>query len=88
MVLHTTYVLRSTIKFKVVLLCLVFWFWREIVFGVSFIWYLLLYKTVVRLCQFLVLAGNRFWFYILMYLWMGFSSQTYVKDTIGYILGT
>jgi hypothetical protein len=22
----------------------------------------------VRLCQFLVLAGNRFWFYILMYL--------------------
>jgi hypothetical protein len=24
--------------------------------------------TVVLLCQFLVLAGNRFWFYILMYL--------------------
>ncbi len=23
---------------------------------------------VVLLCQFLVLAGNRFWFYILMYL--------------------
>ncbi len=38
-----------------------------IVFGVSYIWYLL-YNTVVRLCQFLVLAGNRLWFYILMYL--------------------
>ncbi len=24
--------------------------------------------TVVLLCQFLVLAGNRFWFYILVYL--------------------
>jgi hypothetical protein len=24
--------------------------------------------TVVLVCQFLVLAGNRFWFYILMYL--------------------
>ena len=24
--------------------------------------------SVVLLCQFLVLAGNRFWFYILMYL--------------------
>ncbi len=46
---------------------LVFWFWREIVFGVSYIWYLL-YNTVMRLCQFLVLAGNRVWFYILMYL--------------------
>ncbi len=65
MVLHTTYVLRSTIK----LWCwvLFFWFWREIVFGVSYIWYLL-YNTVVQLCQFLVLAGNSFWFYILMYL--------------------
>ncbi len=47
-------------------LYLVLWFWREIVFGVSYIWYLL-YNTVVRLCQFLVLAGNRFWFYILTY---------------------
>ncbi len=27
-----------------------------------------LFFTVVLLCQFLVLAGNRFWFYILMYL--------------------
>ncbi len=44
-------------------LCLVFWFWREIVFGVLYIWYLL-YNTVVRLCQFLVLVGNGFWFYI------------------------
>ncbi len=44
-----------------------FLFWREIVFGVSYIWYLL-YNTVVRLCQFLVLVGNWFGFYILMYL--------------------
>ncbi len=44
-------------------LCWFFWFWREIVFGVLYIWYLL-YNTVVWLCQFLVLAG----FYILMYL--------------------
>ena len=59
------FVLRSTIK----LWCCfqLFWFWREIVFGVSYIWYLL-YNTVVLLCQFLVLAGNRFWFYTLMYL--------------------
>ena len=35
MVLHTTYVLRSTIK----LWCCVyfFWFWREIVFGVTYV---------------------------------------------------
>jgi hypothetical protein len=26
-----------------------------------------LFFPVVLLCQFLVLAGNRFWFYILMY---------------------
>jgi hypothetical protein len=65
-VLHTTYVLRNTYH-KVVVLYWFFWFWREIVFGVSYIWYLL-YNTVVRLCQFLVLAGNWFWFYILMYL--------------------
>ncbi len=26
-----------------------------------------LFFPVVVLCQFLVLAGNRFWFYILMY---------------------
>ncbi len=65
MVLHTTYLFRSTIK----LWCFVyfFWFWQEIVFGVSYIWYLL-YNTVVRLCQFLALAGNRFWFYKLIYL--------------------
>ncbi len=65
-VLHTTYVLRSTIK----LWCGVqfFWFWRKIVFCVLYIWYYLLYNTVVRLCRFLVLVGNWFWFYILMYL--------------------
>ncbi len=27
-----------------------------------------LFFPVVLLCQFLVLAGNRFWFYLLMYL--------------------
>ncbi len=59
------FVLRSTIKLWS---CVkFFWFWREIVFGVSYIWYLL-YDTVVRLCQFFVLAGNWFRFYILIYL--------------------
>ncbi len=29
---------------------------------------------VVVLCQFLVLAGNGFWFYILMYLCTGFTA--------------
>ncbi len=55
MVLHTTYVLRSTIKLWC--LCLFFWFWRKIVFGVSYIWYLL-YNTDVRLCQFLGSGGK------------------------------
>jgi hypothetical protein len=34
----------------------VFWFWWEIVFGVTYV--LNVYNTVVRLCQFLVVAGN------------------------------
>ena len=40
----------------VVVLCYFFWFWREIVFGVTYV--LSVYNTVVRLCQFLVVAGN------------------------------
>jgi hypothetical protein len=48
------------------------------VLGVSYIWYLL-YNTVVQLCQFLVLVGNQFWFYILMYLCMGFRQNSLVK---------
>jgi hypothetical protein len=58
--------------------CVSFWFWREIgsffvVAGkfyynrkkkfMSFVW------RVVLLCQFLVLAGNRFWLYILLCTW-------------------
>ncbi len=35
--------------------------------------------TVVLLCQFLVLAGNRFWFYILMYL-------EYIQYSCGVVL--
>ncbi len=46
-------------------------------FGVSYIWYLL-HNTVVRLCQFLVLAGNRFWFYILMYLGCDFFERVHM----------
>ena len=51
------FVLRSTIMLR----CCVqfFWFWRETVFGVLYLWYLL-YNTVVQLCQFLVLVGNGF----------------------------
>ena len=41
-----TYVLRVQYSCGVVL---VFWFWREIVFGVT---YVLVYNAVVRLCQF------------------------------------
>jgi hypothetical protein len=35
---------------------------------------------VVVLCQFLVLAGNRFWFYILMYLCTGFRRLPPIGD--------
>jgi hypothetical protein len=35
---------------------LVFWFWQEIVFDVT---YVLKYNTVVQLCQFFVVAGNK-----------------------------
>ncbi len=37
-------------------------------FNTRFAWTGGTFFTVVLLCQFLVLAGNRFWFYILMYL--------------------
>jgi hypothetical protein len=44
---------------------------------------------VVLLCQFLVQAGNRIWFYILlMYLCTGFRQNTLAKYTSGYIVGT
>jgi hypothetical protein len=36
--------------------CVIFLFWWEIVFGVT---YVLSVQSVVRLCQFLVVAGNR-----------------------------
>ncbi len=42
-----TYVLRVQYSCGVVL---VFWFWWEIVFGVTYVF--LVYNTVVRLCQF------------------------------------
>jgi hypothetical protein len=48
LVLHTTCVLRVQYSCGVVL---VFWFLREIVFGVSYL-LSVMYKTVVRLCQF------------------------------------
>ncbi len=52
MVLHTTYVLRVQYSCGVVL---VFWFWREIVFGVTYV------LSTIQLCgcvSFLVVAGN------------------------------
>ncbi len=39
--------------------------WRNL-FYTRFAWAGGTFFTVVLLCQFLVLAGNRFWFYILM----------------------
>jgi hypothetical protein len=36
---------------------LVFWFWREIVFGFA---YVLVYNTVVQLCQFFGCGGKEF----------------------------
>ena len=54
-------------------LCLVFLVLVGIVFGVSYIWYLL-YNTVVWLCQFLVLAGNMFWFYILLLMHLEYNT--------------
>jgi hypothetical protein len=51
LVLHTTYVLRVQYSCGVVL---VFWFWLEIVIGVTY----LVYNTVVRLCQFFGCGGK------------------------------
>ena len=53
MVLHTTYVLRVQYSCGVVL---VFWFWREIVFGVTYI--LCAQNTCAVESVFLVVAGN------------------------------
>jgi hypothetical protein len=51
LVLHT-YVLRVQYSCGIVL---VFWFWQEIVFGVTTY---LVYNTVVRLCQFFGCGGK------------------------------
>ncbi len=47
-----TYVLRVQYSCGIVL---VFWFWQEIVFDVT---YILMYNTVVRLCQFFGCGGK------------------------------
>ena len=54
--------------------CVGFWFWREI--GSFFVVagkLLSVQCTVVLLCQFLVLAGNWFWFYILL-MYLGYRT--------------
>ena len=61
MVLHTI-VLRVQYSCGVVL---VFWLWRDLVFGVT---YVLSVQYSCAVVSVFVLAGNRFWFYILMYL--------------------
>ncbi len=48
MVLHTTYVLRVQYSCGAEL---VFWFWREKVFGIMYV-LSVMYKLVVQLCQF------------------------------------
>ncbi len=56
LVLHTIYVLRVQYSYGVVL---VFWFWREIVFGVTYI-LSVMYKTAMRLCQCICCGGKSF----------------------------
>ncbi len=50
------YILMYLEYHTVVVLCQFFWFWREIVFGVSYV--LLVYYTVVRLCHFFCCGGK------------------------------
>ncbi len=75
MVLHS-YVLRVQYSCGVVL---VFWFWREIVFGVTYVythyaWAGGTFFPVVLLCQFFVLVENRFWFFILLMIYLEYHS--------------
>ena len=72
LVVHTTYVLRVQYSCGVVL---VFWFWREIVFGVMYI--LSVLQTVVRLCQFFYCGGK-----------VNFVQKPYSHDHFSKILRT
>ncbi len=49
-----TYVSRVQYSCGIVL---VFWFWREIFFGITYV-LSVQYNPLVRLCQFLAVAGN------------------------------
>ncbi len=101
----------------VVVLCQFFWFWREIVFDVTYV--PRVYNTVVwlfhffccggkvllrpekkkfycsrlsgglccQLCQFLALAGNRFWLYILLCIYVRGLAKIFWPNTSGYIVG-
>ncbi len=40
------------------------------------------------LCQFFVLAGNRFWFYILLCIYVRGSAKMFWPNTSGYIVDT
>jgi hypothetical protein len=71
--LLTTYVLRVQYSCGVVL---VFWFWREMVFGVMYV-LSVMYKTVVQLCQF-------FWLWWEIVLKM--RTRFYKKILLGYFL--
>jgi hypothetical protein len=51
------YILLMYLEYYSCGVVLVFWFWREIVFGVT---YVLVYNTVVWLCHFFVVVGKLF----------------------------
>ncbi len=75
MVLHTTYVLWSTIK----LWCCVSFFRSGGKLFLVFCTHLLRvgwknFFSVVLLCQFFVLAGNMFWFYILLLMYLEYNT--------------
>ncbi len=42
-----------------------------------FAWAGRIFSPVILLCQFLVLAGNRFWFYILLFMYLGYRIVPY-----------
>ncbi len=42
-----------------------------------FAWAGRIFSPVILLCQFLVLAGNRFWFYILLFMYFGYRIVPY-----------
>ncbi len=47
-----------------------------------FAWAGRIFSPVILLCQFLVLAGNRFWFYILLFMYLGYRIVPYICSVV------